>query len=962
MAFFLTLFLWAASFVLSQLLAPKPKTENARPAPLGDFSFPTATEGRVIPLIWGTVKIEGPNVVWYGDLREKAIINRVKTGMFSGSKKVTVGYKYFVGIQFALCRGPVDEISQIWIAEKLVFPIDAQVPLTADGSFDIDLPKLFGGDKLGTGGISGTVSWKTGSETQTANTYLTAHQQEGGDTPAYHGTAYATFEQGYVGNSTSISPWAFEIKRLPVGPDLLTKEVNGADANPAYVIYEILTNTEWGLGFPASDIDTGVFETAATTLLGENNGFSFVLDQPREIGDLLEEVQRQIDGVVYLDQSSGKWTLKLARDDYTVATIPLIDESNILEIKDFVRSAWEDTTNYLTLEFTDRSRDYFKTFSLAQDMGNFRIQGVNNKSNMNFPGVKDRTLANDLVWRELRQLSFPLVKSTVIVNREFWDIAPGDVVKWTSTTLDFTELVMRVTRIDMGNLTKGEIELTLVQDVFEVTTDSSFGDPPDSGWLRPSNTPIAIPLADTQYFEAPKAISIRDTDALSASLPYRVWVGAQYQGDGSVEFDLRTTGGTIYETEREIDQFMLIGKLTSAIGPGLTDSTLTVTPDQGDSQAAFLAELPATGDAIDGEVLGNDLTYILKIGSEFMLASSISANSTDVDFETVYRGILDSAPQAHLIDVPVYLLAGDSAGGGIGDRSFEDTDNVSIKLVTRTRSLELSEGDATTITDPNWVTMANRHLKPYPATGIDVNGDGIYEDSTKDLNSAGSGNFDDSVFTVEFVRRDLDEFQENARHLDTPKDQAPSNATTLYQTVLNDAAGTTTDIADTGFIAGGVTLSFDRTTLLAANAGTVPTSIEITITTQHDIDSTLYESRENAIFEVLVEDTELDGLTNLGVAANLADLASINDAAGGGTYTISVDSDKTGGTVRVSVNGGAYNNVILSGAANSGTFTVGNGESIVIRPDGLTYGGRNDGIIILENPSAVDVAYGVFTF
>ena len=54
--------------VVAELLRPKPDIENARPAGLGDFDFPTATEGRAIPVVFGTVKIAGPNVVWYGDL------------------------------------------------------------------------------------------------------------------------------------------------------------------------------------------------------------------------------------------------------------------------------------------------------------------------------------------------------------------------------------------------------------------------------------------------------------------------------------------------------------------------------------------------------------------------------------------------------------------------------------------------------------------------------------------------------------------------------------------------------------------------------------------------------------------------------------------------------------------------------------------------------------------------------
>jgi len=59
------------SYVISAALAPKPETPKA--AALADFSMPTAEEGRPIPVVFGTVTISGPNVVWYGHLRTKKI-------------------------------------------------------------------------------------------------------------------------------------------------------------------------------------------------------------------------------------------------------------------------------------------------------------------------------------------------------------------------------------------------------------------------------------------------------------------------------------------------------------------------------------------------------------------------------------------------------------------------------------------------------------------------------------------------------------------------------------------------------------------------------------------------------------------------------------------------------------------------------------------------------------------------
>ena len=62
---------YIAVFVVALVVgfALQPKPQNAPPAGLGDFQVPTAEEGREIPVLFGTRDIDGPNVVWYGDLR-----------------------------------------------------------------------------------------------------------------------------------------------------------------------------------------------------------------------------------------------------------------------------------------------------------------------------------------------------------------------------------------------------------------------------------------------------------------------------------------------------------------------------------------------------------------------------------------------------------------------------------------------------------------------------------------------------------------------------------------------------------------------------------------------------------------------------------------------------------------------------------------------------------------------------
>lgn len=54
------------SALISQALAPKPP--DAKAAALGDIDIPGAEEGKPVPVVFGTVWVGDPNVIWYGDL------------------------------------------------------------------------------------------------------------------------------------------------------------------------------------------------------------------------------------------------------------------------------------------------------------------------------------------------------------------------------------------------------------------------------------------------------------------------------------------------------------------------------------------------------------------------------------------------------------------------------------------------------------------------------------------------------------------------------------------------------------------------------------------------------------------------------------------------------------------------------------------------------------------------------
>lgn len=65
MSFLVMLAISIALSYIAYLLAPKPK--QPKPPAAQDMESPTASAGRPVPVIFGTVTIKGLNVMWSGD-------------------------------------------------------------------------------------------------------------------------------------------------------------------------------------------------------------------------------------------------------------------------------------------------------------------------------------------------------------------------------------------------------------------------------------------------------------------------------------------------------------------------------------------------------------------------------------------------------------------------------------------------------------------------------------------------------------------------------------------------------------------------------------------------------------------------------------------------------------------------------------------------------------------------------
>lgn len=947
-AIIVSLVIAATSIVLSELLRPKPKLENARPAGIGDFNFPTATEGRPVPIFWGTVRISGPNVVWYGDLRQTKITKKVKTGLWS-SKNIVTNFKYFVGIQMGLCRGPIGALRQIWIGDVAVFS-----GTVTSGPIVISKPELFGGDDYGGGGIDGTLRLHEGSETQAVNAYLTAFQSP---QPAYRGTCYVVWEGGYIGNSTAIKPWAFELERFPNGLALTDGKhiVNSKDANPAAVLYELLTDTDWGFGFLPSKIDAVSLRAAGDTLHAEGNGFSMLLDRGIQARELKAEIERQIDGVLFLDQETGLWKINLIRGGYDIDTIPQLTAANIKSVEHFARATWKETVNQVRVKFNNRDKLYAEDFGQAHDLANQRVQGGELiPLELTFPGIKNKDLAQQIASRALRALSIPIARARLVVDRSQWNLKPGNVVAWTDPNLNFTKLPMRVASIDFGTMLDGQIELALIQDTFFFSA-GFFGAPENTGWTAPNQN--VDPFVHQRAIEAPWALVRRDTD--HPGIMDRIFAAGRAVTGKEISFRIwqRNAAGSpsgAFAEAGEVFAFALVGQLRTAITAG-TANPMTVsmngTPDTLTLLQAAFTPSPSAGD------IGQNLVNLLLIDDEFIAPTTIVNQTTHLDLQSTYRGMLDSAPVGHAVNANIFLVF---VGSGLSAGTITPNNNVDVKLRPRSRTDEVAENEATTIA----FQMQNRARRPYPPTQLKMN-TVLYPTSVDfDTMRSGGTTLDDRGIDSAYTRRDyrnLDEVDGILRDAAVISSDFPANNANKYKAkIIKDPAGTPVTLFETAFNTGAASIFLSRTKILRNNAGVKPANVRVEITARHDFEGVTYDALQVLSFDVAIGASTLDNDTNMGVLAQNV-VGAVYTAPTTGTYTFNLGVALASGAVDARINGGAFATVIAAGNTTGTLAGIVATDTIEVRH--TQAGGANtETFLEVDAPSSSVDAYAILTY
>lgn len=458
------------------------------------------------------------------------------------------------------------------------------------------------------------------------------------------------------------------------------------DMNPAHIIYQCLTDTSWGMGYPTGAVDSASFTAAADALHAEGFGLSLLWNQQEDIESFVGIVLDHIGGMLYVRPDAETFALKLIRADYSRPSLSVYGPANLISAEDYQRQAWGETVNEITVVYTDSTTGKDTPITI-QDTSNILMQGGVVAQTRNYPGIRYAHLAQRVAMRDLNAASTPLARIKLTATRAAWSVFPGDVFRLNWPEYGVDDVVYRALNVNRGTLTDGQIIIDAVEDVFGLPENTYLVEQPGE-WEDPSNEPAPAPyrlLQEAPYWDLVRNLSQADMSYVDSLSGYLETLAVRPSNDATNYSVYARTGSADY-TQRGNGDFCP----TATIIGALTKTTTAITLENG----------------IDLDIV--DVGGYAIVGSEYVLVESIDWLAGTA---TIARAVLDTVPTEHAAGARIWFADGYQ---GFDTTEFADGESVDVKLRPITGRGELALAAAPV----DALVFDQRQDRPYPPAKI----------------------------------------------------------------------------------------------------------------------------------------------------------------------------------------------------------------------------------------------------
>lgn len=383
---------------------------------------------------------------------------------------------------------------------------------------------------------------------------------------------------------------------------------------------------------------------------------------------------------------------------YAGGELETFDESQITEIEDFSRLAYGETVNAVTVKFWDKLNH--KTRSTEdRDIALISKQnGIVIEKILNYQGICNEELANDVAARELKLASQMLAAIRLKCTRALSHLKPNDVFLFSWPPLGITQMALRVLNADYGSLHNNRVILTCAEDEFGAAV-TIYGAVPET--LQTDPISDAVDVVNKRIIEIPYWSLVNDiynSKDVVATLDNdftRMAIVAGKPVSDAFDFDLWTRFSASYEyidVGQGSTNFCPYGTLTDGLAQNGVDIDITL----------------ATSTDLDDITVGS---YAI-IGNEYFMVNSVNITTKIIN---ISRAVLDTTPELHNAGDVIYFA---SLHYSDVEQEYTKADSPNAKLLTRTGSGSLAIGDATVLSS---TAFDSRQVRPYPPGNLKIN-------------------------------------------------------------------------------------------------------------------------------------------------------------------------------------------------------------------------------------------------
>lgn len=460
----------AASLGATYLLGSK--QNSGKDANAEQLNIANASSAYAVPVIFGTQRLAG-NFLRYDEdtFESEAIEEEVESGGKGGGSSETqvTGYKYFLSFEYGLCMGPVDGVWQVISDPGQLELLDNDELLLFNGADYLELDATNQGEDQG-----GTITIYRGDNNQNRG-----NDDYDNDGMNYRHVCWAMFDHYHMGPNPAPNSYQFELTRWPVCLDENSQVVSGLerrgsfnsgsdqynDANPAAILYEILTNKVWGRGMDPTLIDKESFKDASQYFANQNLGMSFSINEQQSLSDIVESVRLHVDTILVWNGSEVR--CRVLMDESKAYDDILKLDANTLRDLEVTRPAWPDVVNEVRCEFVSREDNYEPQNVIVQNIGAIDTVGQINSKKIGLRGFSTWDNADRTAKRLLSDISYPAATIRFKVDRYGSIIECGDLIElhWSEWSDGEVTSWWRVASVSDAQQDANGIEITAQEEV-----------------------------------------------------------------------------------------------------------------------------------------------------------------------------------------------------------------------------------------------------------------------------------------------------------------------------------------------------------------------------------------------------------------------------------------------------------------------------------------------------------------